>query len=254
MNNSPSQNSTSRLAPCTGALTSCLLGLLLLFTLACLLQQLMGMSVLLVALTVAAYLLGALLLLVSARGQSPLRCFGAANQVTLARAALVALLFGLVGEANTAANAWLAVGTATLALALDGIDGWLARRHDLSSAFGARFDMETDALLILALSLLVWGFDKAGFWVLLAGLLRYLFAVAGYALAWLRRPLPPSRRRQTVCVLQILILMICLLPLVSKPWSHTLAALGILLLAWSFTVDVIWLARRARPQTEEASS
>jgi len=252
--NSPRQNSTSRLVPCTSALTSCLLGLLFLFTLACLLQQLVGMSVLFVALTLAAYLLGAALLLERARGQPPLRCFGAANQVTLARAALVALLFGLVGEASTAAHAWLAVGTATLAIALDGVDGWLARQHGLSSAFGARFDMETDTLLILALSLLVWGFDKAGYWVLFAGLLRYLFAAAGYAIAWLRRPLPPSRRRQTVCVLQILILVICLLPLVSKPWSQTLAALGILLLAWSFAVDVIWLARRARPQPEETSS
>jgi phosphatidylglycerophosphate synthase len=114
--------------------------------------------------------------------------------------------------------------------------------------------METDALLILVLSMLVWGFDKAGYWVLLAGLLRYLFTAVAHAFAWLRRPLPPSRRRQTVCVLQILILIICLLPLVSKSWSHTLAALGILLLAWSFAVDIIWLARRARPQTEEASS
>ena len=252
--NSPRQKSTSRLVPCSSALTSCLLGLLSLLTLACLLQQLLGLSALFVALTLAAYLLGAVVLLACARGQPPLRCFGAANQVTLARAALVALLFGLAGEADTAAHAWLAVGTATLAIALDGVDGWLARQHGLSSAFGARFDMETDALLIMALSLLVWGFDKAGYWVLLAGLLRYLFAAAGYAIAWLRRPLPPSRRRQTVCVLQILILVTCLLPLVSKPWSQTLAALGILLLAWSFAVDVIWLARRARPQPEEASS
>jgi phosphatidylglycerophosphate synthase len=252
--NSLRQNSTSRLVPCTSALASCLLGLLFLFTLACLLWQLVGMSVLFVALTLGAYLLGSALLLARARGQPPLRCFGAANQVTLARAALVAMLFGLAGEANTEVHAWLAVGTATLAIALDGVDGWLARQHGLSSAFGARFDMETDALLILALSLLVWGFDKAGYWVLLAGLLRYLFAAAGYAVAWLRRPLPPSRRRQTVCVLQILILVICLLPLVSKPWSQTLAALGILLLAWSFAVDVIWLARRARPQPEETSS
>ena len=251
---SPRQNSASHLPSCTSALTSCLLGLLSLLILACLLQQLLGMSALFIALTLAAYLLGAVVLLASARGQPPLRCFGAANQVTLARAALVALLFGLAGEVNTAANAWLAVGPSTLAITLDGADGWLARQHGLSSAFGARFDMETDALLILVLSLLVWEFDKAGYWVLLAGLLRYLFTAVAQVLAWLRRPLPPSRRRQTVCVLQILILIICLLPLVSKSWSHTLAALGILLLTWSFAVDIIWLARRASPQTEEASS
>jgi multidrug efflux pump subunit AcrA (membrane-fusion protein) len=37
---------------------------------------------------------------------------------------------------------------------LDGVDGWLARRHEIASRFGARFDMEVDALLILALSVL----------------------------------------------------------------------------------------------------
>ena len=32
------------------------------------------------------------------------------------------------------------------------------------------------------------------------------------------------------------------------------AALGLLLLVWSFTLDVVWLARRARLQAEEARS
>ena len=38
---------------------------------------------------------------------------------------------------------------------LDGADGWLARRSGVSSAFGARFDGEVDAFLILALSVAV---------------------------------------------------------------------------------------------------
>jgi len=252
--NSARQTSTSRLGPCSSALTNCLFGLLFLFTLACVLQQLLGVSLLFLAATLAAYLLGAAILLACILRWPTLQCFGTANQVTLTRAALVALLFGLSVEVGTAANAWLAVGAAMLAIALDGVDGWLARHRGLSSAFGARFDMETDALLILALSLLVWRFDKAGYWVLLAGLLRYLFSAAGRWLTWLRRPLPPSRRRKTVCVMQTLILIICLLPLVSKPWSWILAACGILLLVWSFAVDVIWLARRAMPQPEEARS
>jgi phosphatidylglycerophosphate synthase len=40
-------------------------------------------------------------------------------------------------------------------LALDGLDGWLARRFGLASAYGARFDMEVDGFLILVLALLV---------------------------------------------------------------------------------------------------
>ncbi len=251
---SPKQSAASRLVSHSNAWANCLLGLLLLFTLAWVLQQLLGMSPLFVPASLAAYSVGSAALLASMPRWLRLQRFGPANQVTLVRAVLVALVLGLVGETSTSANAWLAIGTALVVLALDGVDGWVARRYGLSSAFGARFDMETDALLILVLSLLVWQFDKAGYWVLLAGLLRYLFVGAGRWLTWLRRPLPPSRRRQTVCVLQTVILIVCLLPPVSTAWSRDLAAFGVLLLVWSFAVDIIWLARRAKPQPEEARS
>ena len=78
------------------------------------------------------------------------------------------------------------------AVALDGVDGWLARRSGLSSDFGARYDMETDALLILVLAVLAWRQEKAGAWIVLAGAMRYLFVAAGYIWTWMTAPLPPS--------------------------------------------------------------
>jgi hypothetical protein len=116
--------------------------------------------------------LGALLVLRGLPPHHPFERFGPANQVTLARGALVALLAGLIGEPTGASVAWLALVMATVVAVLDGVDGWLARRTRMASAFGARFDMETDALLILVLSLLAWQYGKAGVWVLASGLLR----------------------------------------------------------------------------------
>jgi phosphatidylglycerophosphate synthase len=170
--------------------------------------------------------------------------FGAANGVTLARGALTVMLLALLGA--PAAEWWL-VGLATLAAALDGVDGALARRRGQSSEFGARFDLETDALLILVLAALVWQHGKAGAWVLLAGLLRYLFVAASRVLPWLGRALPPSRRRQTVCVVQIVSLIGALVPVVALPTSAALALAGLVVLIWSFAVDVAYLARQARP-------
>ena len=69
-------------------------------------------------------------------------------------------------------------------LVLDAVDGYVARRTATVSAFGARFDMETDAFLILVLSACVAG--QWGWWVLVLGLARYLFVAAGWALPWLR--------------------------------------------------------------------
>lgn len=171
--------------------------------------------------------------------------FGLANIVTLARGALTLLLLALLGAPVGTALGWLAVGLGSVAVALDGVDGQLARSRGEVSDFGARFDMETDALLILVLAALVWQLDKAGAWILLAGLLRYLFVVASYVWSWFERPLPPSRRRQTICVLQIVSLLGALAPFVAPTQSSLVGLLGLLLLVWSFAVDVVWLARRA---------
>jgi phosphatidylglycerophosphate synthase len=172
--------------------------------------------------------------------------FGSANTVTLVRAVLVLLLIASLGVATTSVLGWLLVALSVVAVALDGVDGALARGRGESSEFGARFDMETDALLILVLAALVWQHDKAGAWILLAGLLRYLFVAASYALPWLGGALPPSRRRQAVCVVQIVSLIGALAPLVVQPWSAGLALAGLVALVWSFGVDVAWLARHAR--------
>ena len=174
----------------------------------------------------------------------PLTRFGPANQVTLIRAGSAALIAGLVGgpPPEPALAGWMA-GLAGLALVLDGLGGWLARRGGWESRFGARFDMEVDAFLILTLAALAWQSGKTGGWVLLSGALRYGFVTLGYALPWLRQPLPPRRRRQTVCVIQTVVLALCLTPLVTAPWAAGLAAGALVLLILSFALDVFWLAR-----------
>ena len=172
--------------------------------------------------------------------------FGAANSVTLARAALTLLLGALLGTAPTPELGWLLVCLGTAGVMLDGVDGALARRRNVAGSFGARFDMETDALLILVLAALVWQHGKAGPWILAAGLLRYVFVAASWVLPWLGAALPPSWRRQAVCVVQIVSLLGALAPIVVPPWSATLALAGLAALVWSFAVDVRWLARQAR--------
>lgn len=175
----------------------------------------------------------------------PFPQFGAANQVTTVRAALVSVVASFVGEPETPIVAATAAGLASIATALDFVDGWLARRTGMSSAFGARFDLEVDALLILALSMLAWRHGKAGAWVVCSGLLRYLFVAAGWLAAWMRQPLPPSRRRQAVCVVQVAGLIAALAPAVEPPLSIWIAGGSLAALASSFLVDTLWLWRHA---------
>ena len=175
----------------------------------------------------------------------PFERFGAANVVTTVRAALVALTVGLVGEPVVPLVALSALVLSLIATMMDGLDGWMARRTHMASAFGARFDMEIDALLILGLALLAWRHGKAGVWVLASGVLRYAFVAAGWWLPWLERPLVPSVRRQGICVLQVAALTVVMAPTLAPPISALIAAVALATLSGSFLVDTVWLWRRA---------
>ena len=175
----------------------------------------------------------------------PFARFGAANLVTTMRATLVALVAGLIGEPAVPLVATTALVLSLIAAMMDGVDGWIARRTRMESAFGARFDMEIDALLILALALLAWRHGKAGAWVVASGLMRYAFIAAGRLMPWLERPLVPSVRRQTICVIQVAGLMVAIGPGVMPPFSGLVAAGALAALSYSFLIDTAWLWRHA---------
>jgi phosphatidylglycerophosphate synthase len=161
--------------------------------------------------------------------------------VTTVRALFVALVAAGIGEAPTPSVAATAVAASTIATVLDGADGWLARRTRMDGAFGARFDMEVDALLIQVLAVLAWRWGKAGPWVLVSGLLRYLFLLSGWLWPWMQRRLPPTARGKAICILQIVTLTIALMPIVRPTAGSLLAGLGLLALCYSFLVDSLWL-------------
>ena len=173
----------------------------------------------------------------------PFAQLGLANQVTAVRAALVSLVAALIGEPTVPALAAGAVAASLLATILDGVDGWLARRTGMTSAFGARFDLEIDALLIQVLAILAWRHGKAGPWVVLAGLLRYLFVASGWLWRWMQRPLLGTTRGKAICIVQVGTLVAALVPTVTPPASTALAAIGLTALAYSFAVDTWWLWR-----------
>jgi len=166
---------------------------------------------------------------------------GACNVVTLIRTALVALLTGAIFAPPAP---WLVFGIAVIAFSSDGLDGWLARRSALTSVFGARFDMEADALLGVVLALILLAHGTVGLTILVLGFSRYVFVALGLMWPALQGELSESYRRKTVCVVQIaaLIALVCpLTPAVLLPW---IAAGAAALLLYSFAVDAWTLIRR----------
>jgi phosphatidylglycerophosphate synthase len=166
------------------------------------------------------------------------RRFGPADLVTLVRAVLVGGVTAIVADSSQSnASVWPLAVVAALALATDAIDGKVARRTGTVSEFGARFDMEVDAFLILVLSASVA--TRLGWWVLAIGAMRYLFVVAGRIWPWLRAPLPTRISSKAVAAAQgIVLTVVGLLPLVP---AIILVGLALLSLSWSFTHDIRWL-------------
>lgn len=173
----------------------------------------------------------------------PLTIFGLPNRLTLARGLLVCLIGATIGEAMPADAGWWILGAGLLALALDACDGFVARRRRQASAFGARFDMELDALFILILAVIAWQSGKAGAWILLAGLARYLFVAAAWVWPHLARPLPPSQRRRAACALLAGGLVLCLAPFVTGGVGVGAAALALSAMIASFAIDLGYLIR-----------
>ncbi|MEV4312576.1 CDP-alcohol phosphatidyltransferase family protein [Actinocrispum sp. NPDC049592] len=167
---------------------------------------------------------------------------GPADYVTLARATLVGCVTAMVADTvNQPPPMVLFVIVASIALALDAVDGKVARRTGTSSPLGARFDMEVDAFLILVLSVFVA--QSHGVWVLAIGLMRYVYVAAGWAMPWLRGSLPVSIVAKTVAALQGVILVVAASGLLPPAVSFGLVALALAALAWSFGHSVRYLYR-----------
>lgn len=177
------------------------------------------------------------------RQSYPHQVLGLCNVVTLARAAMVAFLAGAVIAPQ--ANPWLVFWVAALAFSLDGVDGWLARRSGLTSRFGARFDMETDALLAAVLAIWILVSGKTGPEILVLGFMRYAFCAAALVIPALQVDLPEAFRRKFICVIQISALITLLFPLTPEVAVIPVSFLAAALLSWSFAVDINWLLRRA---------
>ena len=212
-------------------------------------QRLAGLPAAYLLQAAALYALLAALVVHYAPGVLPGRGLGPANRVTLGRAALALAIMPLAIQPGPlgAPVYWWIIAVSTLAMVLDGFDGWTARRTGSATAFGARFDMELDAALLMALAALVWRSGRAGPWVLLIGAIRYLFVAAGQLWPALQGALPPRWRRKAICVVQGVALLVALGPIV-PPWLAVGGAVGALaLLVWSFAADTHWLLRR-RPE------
>ncbi len=185
---------------------------------------------------------GATALIATARIRSDQPTMHPADWVTLTRALLAAGVAGLVADSfGRPASVTALVTLAAIALALDAVDGQVARRTGTATPLGGRLDGEVDAFLILLLSIAVS--QVYGSWVLVIGAARYALLVAGWLIPWLAAPLPPRYWRKVVAAVQGIVLTVAVSGVLPRLVGMIVVAVALLLLAESFGRDVIWLYR-----------
>jgi phosphatidylglycerophosphate synthase len=175
-----------------------------------------------------------------------------ADRVTLSRAVLVCGVAGLIAETSGTdvsgpdAATGVLVLLASAALVLDAVDGRVARRTGTVHPLGARFDMETDAFLILVLSVPVA--RDLGWWVLGVGVARYLLLLVTLAARWapwLRGQVPARLWRKAIAAYQGVVLTVAVAGVLPAAVASVAVAAGLALLLLSFATEVVTLRRMA---------
>lgn len=171
-----------------------------------------------------------------------------ADRITLLRAVLAGACASIVvlslGEALPL-RSWALFAFGLPAVLLDAVDGRVARRSSSATPEGARLDMETDAAVLLILSIpLSLGL---GPWVLAIGAMRYVFLAASWWRAALRHPLKFSQFRRVVAGIQGVVLVACVIPVLPRPIALVATSAALVLLVLSFAKDVVTLEWGPQP-------
>jgi CDP-diacylglycerol--glycerol-3-phosphate 3-phosphatidyltransferase len=186
----------------------------------------------------------------AADAAAPRPRLGSANLVTIARGTLLAWLAGFAvvpweGGPLAAAPAALYAGN----VALDAVDGSLARRVGHVSELGARLDAEFDGAGVLVGLGVAVAADLVPDVLVLVGLVKYAYVAA----EWLARrrghalsPLPDRASRRPLAVLQMLAVAVVLSTLLVRPAAALVAGAVGLAYSLGFARD-LWLrvTRRA---------
>ena len=162
---------------------------------------------------------------------------GYANWVTGFRLLLLFLLAGLYQPEYSVFQLGLAVSI----ISLDGVDGYLARKFNQSSTFGGYFDMEVDAFFVAVLSHCFFLDGKLGWWIIIIGLLRYIYVVVLLFLQLQHKKEKSTRFAKTIAVL--LFMSLCAVLFLPSFIYHPLLISAGALTVYSFGVSFFYLIK-----------
>lgn len=177
--------------------------------------------------------------------------FTLASAITAFRGAAAVLLGAfLVGAWPMGVMSWLPAILVVITTVVDWLDGYVARRLDAVSTFGAEFDVEIDSFAVLIGTIVAVRLGVAPAIFIAIGLFRYGFLLG----QWIRLrrdlpvfDLPPRSRRKYVGALAMIAVFLVVVPVFPTTVTYLLATAALVPLTYSFGIDWLYVSGRLTP-------
>lgn len=196
---------------------------------------------------------------VSTIDNRPFNRLGMANRITLVRGLLIGATAGFLAMLPLQAHAgWLYVPAVfyTVAAALDGLDGFVARRQQQTTRLGTELDTALDAFGLLIAPLVAVFTGKLPVIYLLVSVAYYLFQ---WGILWRRQrgrsvyALPPSQVRRYLAGAQMVLVALALWPPLPGAFTQWLGIALMIPLLIGFCRDWLHVSGRIGARREPAA-
>ncbi len=180
------------------------------------------------------------------------------NLLTVFRVAAVPVLVLLLKDQTYL----LALVVFVLAGISDGLDGYIAKRFDCESQFGAILDPVADKLLLVSCFGMLTFLGHLPFWVLVVGVFRDLLIIGGYLILFTLNgtvPMNPSNVSKVNTAMQILLIvsiLAALAGLLDLPLMTDVLVVIVTVTTVSSGAHYVWFwgLRRDAPVDQDASA
>ncbi len=153
---------------------------------------------------------------------------GYANWITGFRLILIVIgsfLFSVVSN-------HVILGIMSLVVLLDRADGYLARKYGQTSFIGHNLDVEVDSFFVLLMCYYYFHFEGVGWWIIIPGVLRYLYIVMTSAV---EKPNYRAKKRKYSTIIAGIFFIVLLVGLISPiKFKAPILFIGAVLIVASF--------------------
>jgi len=155
------------------------------------------------------------------------------NFITASRFVIIILAAIMVSSLNL----YQFFGLMLLAVLLDVFDGYIARRLKKSTELGFYFDLEVDAFYVLVMSLYFFQFRDVPWWMLVPGIMRYLFIVV--TLIFPKNTFNESKKPYASFIAGLYFVILLVSIVIPIEWATPLLGIGGFGIIISFSISFI---------------